>query len=162
MRAVRVFGAIYLAAVLGLTMWPELGHTGVSSWAHRVVNWLGNHGIHTSVSGLEAISNVLMFVPFGLLGVAILMDLPRLRSLNTGLLGDALKIALLGAALSGLIETVQRLIPGRVTSFDDFWRNTLGAVIGAALAALYFHLRGRDHSADVSPDDAESGFVRTP
>lgn len=149
MRAVRVFAAVYLAAVLGLTMWPELEHTQVDTWAHRVVDFLGRFGIHTSVSGLEAISNVLMFVPFGMLGVAILVDLPRFRSLNTGLLGDAVKVSFLGAALSGLIETAQLAIPGRVTSFDDLWRNSLGALIGAGIAALYFHLRHRDAAGSV-------------
>jgi len=122
-------------------MWPQLEHTHVSSWAHSVVAWLSRIGIHTSVSGLEAISNVLMFVPFGMLGVAILVDMPRFRSLNTGLFGDLVKITMLAAGLSAFIETAQLLIPGRVTDFNDLWRNTLGGLVGAVLSALYFHLR---------------------
>jgi len=149
MRAIRISAGLYLAAVLGLTMWPQLEHTHVSSWAHQVVEWLGRYGIHTTVSGLEAISNVLMFLPLGLLGVAILVDMPRFRSLNTGLVGDAVKITMLGAGLSAFIEVAQLMIPGRVTDFNDLWRNTLGGLIGAALSALYFHLRSSHRRSPV-------------
>ena len=139
-------------------MWPQLEHTHVTSWAHQVVNALASLGIHTSVSALEAISNVLMFLPFGILGVAILWDLPRFRSVNTGLVGDIAKITLLAAGLSSLIEATQLVIPGRVTSFDDLWRNTLGALIGAAISGVYFAVRRRRHADAAAP----VSFVRSP
>jgi len=128
-------------------MWPQLGHTGVSSYARRAVTFLDGIGIHTSVSGLEAISNILMFIPFGILGVAILVDLPLFRSLNTGLVGDAVKVTILAAGTSALIELAQLAIPGRVTDLNDLIRNTLGALVGASIAASYFKLRDQNRTA---------------
>lgn len=66
----------------------------------------------------DAILNIVMFVPFGVL-------LGRRRT--------ALKVLLLGLALSMGIEVVQLGIPGRFSGLADLLWNSVGALVGAVL-----------------------------
>ena len=68
------------------------------------------------------IANIILFLPIGFLY--------RL----TG--GERLPALVLGAALSGGIETTQLFMPARTASFIDFTDNSLGAWLGAALYDL--------------------------
>jgi glycopeptide antibiotics resistance protein len=71
---------------------------------------------------LEAGANILLFLPFG----AALW----LRGFSIG------TAALYGFALSAVVEAAQWfVISGRTTSLDDVALNTLGAVLGQALAS---------------------------
>jgi len=151
-RILKVLAALYIAGVLALTMWPGLAHTDVPRWAHGVLSFFNNHGIPLTFDVLEAVANVLMFVPLGVFGVWILGDWRELihepgplsrKSLSL----VAIHVMLIGAAFSGLIELTQLRIPGRVSSFDDILHNTLGAVIGTLLgvATLAIHRRRRQN-----------------
>ena len=73
---------------------------------------------------LESAANVLLFVPFG----AAL----RLRGFGIA------KTALFGLLASGIVELTQLvLVSGRTTSTDDLLLNTVGAIVGSALASRW-------------------------
>lgn len=73
---------------------------------------------------LESLANVLLFAPFG----AVL----RLHGVHIA------KAALAGLLLSSAVEALQFVvISGRTTSTDDVLLNTVGAVLGNALAARW-------------------------
>ncbi|QAY69611.1 VanZ family protein [Xylanimonas protaetiae] len=132
MRWVRWVFVLYLAAVLGLTLWPSLDQTSVPGWATSTVAALARIGIHTSVAALEALSNLVMFLPFGVLGVVLLAYARRAWSLGA-VLGA---VALAGFVFSGAIETTQLLIPGRVSTLQDVLLNGGGGLLGACVAAV--------------------------
>jgi VanZ family protein len=73
----------------------------------------------------DAVQNVLLFVPFGVLGV---LSAARTKRLD---LWRILIVTALGAALSSLVETLQLFMADRVTSVSDVAMNTAGAFLGA-------------------------------
>ncbi len=94
------------------------------------------HGWTTIWNRSDMIMNVLMFVPFG-----FVHQLTRPRGAPV----DWLRVVLLGALLSGLIEFAQLFAPQRYSSPLDLLTNTLGAALGAALfVQLARHLPGRE------------------
>lgn len=113
-RPARWLAAASLVPVVVLTLAPTSRSLDVGCVAEWTLPTLG---------AVELVANVVLFVPpVLLLGVATGRPLP----------------VLLGAsAASGLIELVQAVVPllGRSCSTDDWLSNTLGAVLGAALAA---------------------------
>ncbi|WP_425955431.1 VanZ family protein [Xylanimonas sp. McL0601] len=128
MRWLRWLFLLYLAAVLALTLWPQLDTTAVPGWATAVVHFLAGLGIHIDVTFLEAASNLVMFLPFGVLGVLLLADARPRWSMPA----VALTVTAAGFALSALIETAQLAIPGRVSTVQDVLLNGAGALLGAA------------------------------
>ena len=153
MRILKAIAVVYLGAVLALTLWPNLAETDVPRWAHLVLDYTDAHGIPLTFNMLEALANVLMFVPFGLLGVWILGDWREIThhektglaiiSRRPSLTGVTVQVVLAGVALSTLIETTQLALPGRVSALSDIWHNSLGGLLGALLGAatLAVHLR---------------------
>jgi len=96
-----------------------------------VVAWLSDHGVPVTYLGVEAVANVVMFVPFGVL---------------VGLLAPARAwwaVVLLGAATATLIETVQLWLPTRYPTVQDVVMNTLGAAVGVGVPAAVAHVRER-------------------
>ena len=84
---------------------------------------------------VELMANVVLFVPpVLLLGVA---------------LGRPLLVLLGATVTSGLVELLQALVPalGRSCSTNDWLSNTLGSVLGAALAALVLEVSSRNGAA---------------
>ena len=151
MRTLKALAAVYLAGVLTLTLWPGLAHTEVPRWAHDVLRLANNLGIPLTFDVLEAVANVLMFVPLGAFGVWVAGDWHEIIHQPEALghksyLKVVTEVVLAGALLSAAIELAQLRIPGRVTSFDDWWRNSLGAAIGAGIgvATLVAHRRRRN------------------
>jgi len=150
-RTLKVLAAVYLAGVLTLTLWPGLAHTEVPRWAHGVLQFANHLGIPLTFDVLEAVANVLMFVPLGAFGIWIIGDWreiihkPEVVDVigHRSYLSVASEVVLAAAVLSAAIEVAQLRIPGRVTSFDDWWRNTLGAAVGTGigLATLVAHRR---------------------
>ena len=80
------------------------------------------------VSIPDVVQNVLLFVPFGLLGMMALGSGGRFRRIAT--------VTLLGAALSAFVETLQLFTVDRVTSVSDLAADTGGTLIGAAAFAI--------------------------
>lgn len=78
---------------------------------------------------IGVIGNVLLFIPFGVL--------MRARGVTRW------RTVVLGLALSVCIEATQLLVPGRTTSVDDVFLNTVGALLGFQLAALG-HVQGSE------------------
>jgi len=70
----------------------------------------------------DAVQNVVLFVPFGVFGFFALRR--------------ALLVAVLGGALSALVEFLQTMSPTRTASATDVATNLLGAFSGAAFAAM--------------------------
>lgn len=132
MRWLRTLFVVYLAAVLSLTLWPSLDSTAVPGWARSTVDFLAGFGIQVDVAFLEVSSNVVMFVPFGLLGVPLLAEVRR----RWPLWATALAVTGAGFVLSAAIETAQLAIPGRVSVVQDVVLNGAGALLGAALTFL--------------------------
>ncbi|MDR2703122.1 MAG: VanZ family protein [Cellulomonadaceae bacterium] len=152
MRILKVSSVVYLAGVLALTLWPNLARTEVPVWAQAIIRTAHSLGIPLTFGVLEATANVIMFVPFGVFGVWLLGDWHEIihdGNITTGpsLPAIAVQITLLGAALSAAIEVAQLHLPGRVTSIDDLWRNSLGAAIGAAACAIGLSVHRRLASA---------------
>lgn len=117
-------------AYLGFVGWMTLTPgSGMPSWepdaqsvldrfhAHDLLLWL-------SVSRLEFLANVAMFVPVGLF--FLLMFGTRLWWLAIGA----------GFLLTSAIELTQRSIPGRVSDPRDIVANTAGAAIGVVLGLV--------------------------
>lgn len=96
---------------------------------------------------VEGISNVLLFIPVGLLLVL------RLRRPWVGL--TAALVISLG------VEVTQSFIPSRVTSLRDIVANTFGALVGAAIAWWVVRRRPAS-SATALPTEWRDPVRRTP
>ena len=126
-------GVLLLAVVLTLTPSPLLTglfdfHDGLA----RVVGRLTLGQTEVSLEEAEALANVLLFIPIGLL---LRLALPRVLS-----------SALLALATAGSlgIEVVQYLaLPGRTPSLVDVLTNGGGAAIGLVLGVDAQRLVGR-------------------
>jgi glycopeptide antibiotics resistance protein len=78
----------------------------------------------------DFVQNVLLFLPFGVLGAL------RLRSPSRSRLTTLVVVCGLGAALSLGIEALQLLTVDRTSSTSDIMANTLGALLGVIGAQL--------------------------
>lgn len=110
--------ACYLAAVCALVGLPGIGNF---HWELNL-NILPFAGM--AADAKNAVLNVLLFVPLGLLAPLLWPDLRSLR-----------RLALLALAFSGVIEILQ-IFTFRASDINDLITNTLGAVIGGGLARL--------------------------
>ncbi|QDW61932.1 VanZ family protein [Oerskovia sp. KBS0722] len=131
MRLLRWTFAVYLAAVLVVTCWPSPQSTAAPGWALAVLDAFRSVGLPMSYEFLEAASNVVMFLPFGVLGLLVLCGarpaVPLGRAVGF--------VVLAGFALSLAIELSQLVIPGRYSTVQDVVMNTTGAVVGAVVVA---------------------------
>lgn len=129
----RVLLLGYLLFV-GFTVWlPAAVSSKVTGLVGIVARWVAEAGIASyarSAFVLEILANVALFVPIGLL---LALAWPRLRLWQT---------VLIGALMSGLIETVQGVMPSRFPSLSDVIANTTGTLIGALIVALILYLAG--------------------
>ncbi|GAA4629096.1 VanZ family protein [Cellulomonas oligotrophica] len=133
-RAVRVLLVIYLAAVAAVTLGPAPADAGTLSRVERLVAWLTAHGLPVTYLGVEAVANVVMFVPFGVL---VSLALPaRARG------GDRVVVPL-ALVTSAAIETVQRWLPTRVPTVQDVVLNTVGAALGLLALRVVLAVRRR-------------------
>ena len=123
--------AVYLVVVGLITLTPSTGDGHSPMW--YVMRFLHRFDGTTWVteSGLEFVANVVLFVPFGLLGVP-LVGRRRWRWVVGGVL------------LTCAIETAQLGIPGRVSDVRDLVANSTGAVVGTVTMMVAGRLwRGR-------------------
>ncbi len=123
-----------LALLAYLTLWPTRVEERMPQLLTQVLDffrtrldwsWFG-------VSQLEVISNVVVFIPVGILAFMILPRRIRFASL------------LVGPLLSGAIEIWQAIaLPVRDATFADVVANSAGATIGVGLSFLVTLLRTR-------------------
>lgn len=117
--AIRIaLGIVWAGAVLLLTLLPAA--TGGEAVPRGSCVLCGTFGL------ADFLRNILLFLPLGLL---------------TGARLGVLRAALLSACLSGAIEAVQILIPGRSPALGDLLANGLGGAAGALVARRASWLR---------------------
>ncbi len=97
---------------------------------------------------IDKLGNVAVFVPLGAAAALALTGKSRLTRLLAATAG--------GATLSAAIEFAQFFVPGRDSSLKDWLLNTLGALIGAAIAVI---LTGRRKTHDFTTEDAEAAEI---
>jgi glycopeptide antibiotics resistance protein len=73
----------------------------------------------------DMVQNVVLFVPFGILGLLSLQRRGQIPILAVAL------VTLLGTALSVAVEVLQLFTPYRITSANDVMTNTIGSCLGA-------------------------------
>ena len=139
-RVLRITLLGDVAAVLLITQWPDPPDPGTLSWLRRVLAQLHDNGLPGAVDlpVVEALANVAMFVPLGLL-------LPVATRTRAWLAVPA------GAGFSALIELSQlTFLPHRVASVQDVVMNTLGAALGAAVLLAIRAWRAAHHPPERS------------
>jgi VanZ family protein len=116
----------YLAFVGWLTLTPEPIGRDQQDLILRILDALHRRGYAESIdyARLEFLANIALFVP---IGVFLLL-----------LFGaGGWWVAAIGSfAMTAFIETAQQKIPGRVSDDRDLVANTIGALIGIALALV--------------------------
>lgn len=119
---------VYLALLAAISLWPKPVDGGGIIWfltseilkftrSVSGLNWL-------QYNQLEALANVLLYLPLGLFLVVLL---PKLK------LWWLLPIPIL---VSVVAEAIQRFaLPARYSTLDDVYNNSLGGVLGVLIAA---------------------------
>lgn len=125
---VRTFQLLFMAFIIYGTLIPfsfcEL--EGCVAENIHIISWspfVDADGSRASTS--DIVQNILLFMPFGFLG----MLAEKKSNIST-----LLKITLSGALLSGFVETAQLITTDRTTSITDLITNTVGTLIGAMVA----------------------------
>jgi VanZ family protein len=126
-RRARVLLVGYLVVLALLTLVPVLG-PHVTELLVRLTHLLGASGTARTVRLVDAATNVVLFVPAGLL---LRAALPRARPIA---------VWLVCVAVSAGTELAQALVvPGRDASPVDVATNALGAGLGVLLGAVLLH-----------------------
>lgn len=125
-RCARIAAAVaYSILLIGIMLWPEPVDAGVHDETARWIWRLNSMGIDSvGYADIESISNVLLFIPFGLV-VAMLV---RRRMEWTAVVA--------GISASFLAESAQwLLLPERFATIEDVLANGTGAALGAFVVA---------------------------
>lgn len=144
---VRALLAVYLVGLAVITLMPEPEAPTAFGWVRRTIAWVATHGVPLTFPVAEAVGNVLLFVPFGLLW-ALVAGIRRWPW-----------VLLAGSLTSATIELVQLAIPGRWTTLQDWILNTLGTGVGLVVLALVVRRR---RAAPAPDDDAGPGPTTEP
>ncbi|MFK4482305.1 VanZ family protein [Curtobacterium sp. AB7] len=126
-RVATWLAAAYGVAVALVGFWGSPVDAAAGPWLERVIATAHRHGAPDwfGYGTIESLSNVVFFVPLGLLVVL----LAGARWWWAG--------AAAGVVVSVGVETVQALfLPARTASIDDVLANGLGAVLGAVVGVL--------------------------
>ncbi len=118
---VRILFAVYLLLIVYASLHPFSGwrHLGISPLDYLFSPWPRTGSV------FDVAMNVIGYVPFGFLCIAVLHSRMKGRA--------AFAVAVLGAAaLSIALEALQNYLPTRFASNVDVLSNIAGAVIGAA------------------------------
>ncbi len=150
----RTLLVAYAAFVLVVTWWPSPQHSDAPQWETAILDAIRGVGIPMTMPVLEAVANIGMFVPLGMLLVPFWFawlarpdrassssrtnPAGRARAAATAVLG---RTVLTGLAFTILIETVQLAIPGRYSTVQDVFMNTIGAAVGGGAVLLVHRLR---------------------
>lgn len=143
----RVALAAYLVFV-AFTVWLPAAISGkVVGLVVFLARWVALHGIasyEASLVSFEFLANIVLLVP---VGVLLSLAWPQLRWWH---------VSVIGLLMSGLVETVQSLIPSRAPSISDVLANTLGTLIGAGIVVVAAR-SGRRRAHGVPRRGEESG-----
>ena len=126
-RAPRLLLALYLILLALIAFWPTHVDRPFDGSLEAWLRILHGHGGPSWVdySFVESASNVLLFIPFGLL-IALILPVRRWWL-----------AILIGFGASCCIELAQLLfLSARTATMADVAANTIGAVIGAAVARV--------------------------
>jgi VanZ family protein len=148
-RARRIAGVllcVILLIIAVIVFWPGPPDADGQTALRRYLNYAHWHGLPRRIDYnlVQNLANVAMFLPIGLLGALALYRRNYLVVIYAGL-------------ASGLIESVQLILPDRVSSWQDITANTAGAFLGllCAIPALRRRykrrrqfLQGRRSAAD--------------
>ena len=117
----------YAALIVYASLYPFAGwrDQGIVPWAYLAAPW------PKYWTGFDLAINVIGYMPFGFLAAIAVL---RSRT-ATGGVGAVLRATAAGAAISFAMETLQSYLPVRVPSNVDLALNTVGAFVGAVLAA---------------------------
>ncbi|GAA2248943.1 hypothetical protein GCM10010401_23480 [Rarobacter faecitabidus] len=130
-RVTAALLGLWCLALVAMTLRDESPSHTISA----VAQWVSALGLPLTFNQAEAIGNVGIFIPLGLLA-QLLVQQGRPRWTAAQRWRAALLVTLAGGAASLGIELIQGwLLPGRVASLQDVALNTLGTAIGAALGA---------------------------
>lgn len=135
-RAALLLGVAAVVPVVVLTLTPaSAGPTGIACAAEWSLPTLGR---------VELVANVVLFIPPTLL-LAVAVRRPWL-------------VVLIASAGSALVETAQALLTvlHRACSTNDWATNTLGALVGATIAAAVLYATRGQAPATPSGDAAEA------
>jgi glycopeptide antibiotics resistance protein len=100
----------------------------------RAIRWTAFQrapGVRESIP--DMISNVLLFIPLGVLITYAGLSLRKKRPIWAVLIFSVM----ISAGMSALVETLQILSPSRTTSLTDFLTNGMGAICGMAIALAF-------------------------
>ena len=124
-RGIQAAFGVYLVALALVVFLPSKEASTVTGFVGVIAGWLAALGLpfREAAVGVEFVSNIVMFVPFGLLTTFLWPSR-----------WNWWRMLLLGAATSTFIEVTQLIIPGRVTALSDVIANSAGALIGAVVA----------------------------
>ena len=116
----------YLVFLVWLTLTPQDQHTSQAAFVVRVLDALHRRGYAESIGydRFELLANIALFVPAGMFLLLLLGA------------GRWWVAALLCFATTAAIESAQHAIPGRVPDERDLVANSLGAIIGIAVALV--------------------------
>ena len=128
----------YLVFVAWLTLTPQPIGPDQEAFILRVLDGLHRHGYAESLdyNRLEFLANIALFVPVGMFLLLLFGA------------GGWWLAAICSFAMTFAIETAQLGIPGRVSDDRDLLANSIGALIGIAVALLLTlpaTLRRREH-----------------
>jgi glycopeptide antibiotics resistance protein len=142
-RVLRITLLGYLGVVLVVTLWPNPPDPAGLGWLEQALRWWTGRGLPGGdIAVVEAVANVAMFVPLGML-------LPAATRIGP------VRAVAVGAGLSILIELVQlAFLPHRFATVQDVLMNALGAAVGAAL--LLAVRRRRARTGERHPTDPSS------
>lgn len=117
----------YAALIVYASLYPftDWRDQGIAPWAYLAAPW------PKYWTGFDLAINVVGYLPFGFLAaIAVLRTRPAIGGVQA-----VLRATAAGAAISFAMETLQSYLPVRVPSNVDLALNTVGAFVGAVLAA---------------------------
>ncbi|RYF34722.1 MAG: VanZ family protein [Comamonadaceae bacterium] len=145
----------YAALIVYASLYPfsEWRDQGISPWAYLTAPW------PKYWTGFDFGINVAGYVPLGFLAaITVLRTRP-----GAGWLQAVLRATLVGGLISFAMETLQSYLPVRIPSNVDLGLNTLGALVGAVLAAALERFGAVAHwnrtRADWFVEDARGALV---
>ena len=135
--AVLAFGTVFVAFLV--TQWPFqyrlYGASILRRWARSDWSWWPRDASGNVRLDRDLVLNLLMLVPLGVGFALWRRTASAARVVVEGLL--------LGIAISVMLEAAQLVTRYRFTSFADIWRNSLGCMVGCAIAVAVLRERER-------------------